>query len=97
MQDKLVQLVLEHEKQLLASSYGRFFVRRLRLHLYRKDAAAWKQWEMSDEARAPRAPEPSAPSNVFGFLRARRVDAPQRKKKASKADEQLAGILAAID
>lgn len=47
--EKIAQSVVQHEKRLLASAYGRFFVRRLRLGLYRKDVDEWKAWAVHDQ------------------------------------------------
>ena len=47
--EKIAQSAVQHEKRLLASAYGRFFVRRLRLGLYRKDVDEWKAWAVHDQ------------------------------------------------
>ena len=90
-------MVIEHEKQLLASAYGRFFVRRLRLHLYRKDIAQWKTWATSDDARpAQSAQATTQPRSPFAFLQQRDSGA-RAKQRRSAADDELATIFSAIE
>lgn len=92
--EKIAQLMLSHEKRLLASPYGRFFVRRLRLGIYRKSLGEWKEWAKAQTAPAPPAP-PAEPVNPFGFLRTRKLDK-HAKRGSAHADQQLADILSAI-
>ncbi|WFD33954.1 Nucleolar protein 9 [Malassezia cuniculi] len=87
---KIADNAISHEKTLLSSPYGRFFVRRLRLSLYRRDSDAWREW--AKETPAPSAAQETRPANPFAFLRTRKA-----KKPKSAADEQLASIFAAID
>lgn len=91
--DKIAQTVVAHEKRLLSSAYGRFFVRRLRLGMYRKSPSEWKEWAKSQTAAAPTPPE--EPTNMFGFLRSRKLDRSSKQGQAH-ADQQLADILSAI-
>ncbi|WFC93644.1 Nucleolar protein 9 [Malassezia brasiliensis] len=91
--DKIAEMAVSHEKQLLASSYGRFFVRKLRLGLYRKSYGEWKEWAKGQST--PPAAAPAGPSNVFAFLRTRKLSKPSKHGDA-QADQQLADILSAI-
>ncbi|WFD29317.1 Nucleolar protein 9 [Malassezia sp. CBS 17886] len=99
--NKIAQLALEHEKALLASPYGRFFVRRLRLGQYRKDAAAWREWVTTETV--PRTAHATA-TNPFAFLRAHPAGRGKKKGSAAgsgaaggQADTELAAILAAVE
>lgn len=90
---RIADTALEHEKALLSSPYGRFFVRRLRLSMYRRDADEWRRWAATDAGTAAHVRHEPRSENPFAFLRTR---APAKKPK-SHADEQLASILSAID
>ena len=91
--EKIAQMVIDHEKQLLASTYGRFFVRRLRLGMYRKNLADWKAWAVQD---TPAVPTPNAYSNPFAFLRTEKT-LTSKHTKSSKADHELESIFKAIE
>lgn len=43
-QEKIARISLEHEQHLVGSPYGRFFVRKLNLGLFRKSVGKWKTW-----------------------------------------------------
>lgn len=92
---RVADLALEHEKDLLSSPYGRFFVRRLRLSLYRRDADEWRRWA-AQEAGAPPAPPATHTENPFAVLSAR-MAMPKKKRKMHADEEQLASILSAVD
>lgn len=92
--DKIAELAVSHEKQLLASAYGRFFVRKLRLGVYRKSYGEWKEWAKG-QSTPPTAPAPTESANVFAFLRTRKLSKPS-KHGDGQADQQLADILSAI-
>ena len=90
--EKMAQLVIGHEKRLLASTYGRFFVRRLRLGVYRKNVDEWKAWAMHEHV--PDAATPAAPpANPFAFLRTTHIHRTPR----DQADRELERILAQVE
>ncbi|WFC98547.1 Nucleolar protein 9 [Malassezia yamatoensis] len=92
--DKIAQIAVENEKQLLSSAYGRYFVKRLRLGVYRKSYGDWKDWAKSQTPTTGTTTN-ALPGNVFEFLRKRRLDR-HAKSTHSEADQQLENILSAI-
>ena len=90
--EKMAQLVIGHEKRLLASTYGRFFVRRLRLGVYRKNVDEWKAWAMHEQVPDPAAPA-APPTNPFAFLRTIQIHRTPR----DHADRELERILAQVE
>ncbi|WFD21862.1 Nucleolar protein 9 [Malassezia equina] len=97
--EKIAQLVIQHEKRLLASSYGRFFVRRLRLGVYRKNVDEWKAWAQTETA--PSTPESKGMTvNPFLFLRDYAHSSskiPRKQKKGGRAEQELETIFSAIE
>lgn len=96
MQNKIAQLALQNEQRLLASSYGRFFVRRLRLGVYRKNAGEWKEWAVQ-ETGTPTSWTMTC-HNPFAFLRTMKVGRTSKARGGvDKAEAELADILSAIE
>lgn len=97
--EKIAQLVIKHEKRLLASSYGRFFVRRLRLGVYRKNVDEWKAWAQTDTA--PPAPAlKGMTKNPFLFLRdhsSTSSKTTREKQRGNRAERELENIFSAIE
>lgn len=90
--EKMAQLVIKHEKRLLASTYGRFFVRRLRLGVYRKNVDEWKAWAMQEQVPTPAVPT-APPTNPFAFLRTTQI----YRKPRDHDDMELERILAQVE
>lgn len=90
--EKMAQLVIKHEKRLLASTYGRFFVRRLRLGVYRKNVDEWKAWAMQEQVPNPAVPT-APPTNPFAFLRTTQI----YRKPRDHDDMELERILAQVE
>lgn len=97
--EKIVQLVVQHEKRLLASSYGRFFVRRLRLGAYRKNVDEWKAWAQTETLLS--APEPKVMAvNPFLFLRDCAPSSskiPRKQRNGGHAEQELENIFSVIE
>lgn len=91
--DKILQLVLQHEKKLLASAYGRFFVRRLHVGMYRKNVDEWKAWAM--EQTVPDTPRTSAErANPFAHLRTTKIQ--KSRTLRDQADAELDRIFSQV-
>ena len=97
--EKIAQLVVQHEKRLLASSYGRFFVRRLRLGAYRKNVDEWKAWAQTETLLS--APEPKVMAvNPFLFLRDCAPSSskiPRKQRNGGHAEQELENIFSVIE
>jgi len=97
--EKIAQLAVQHEKRLLASSFGRFFVRRLRLGVYRKNLDEWKAWALTETT--PSAPElKGMAANPFLFLRDYTPNSskiPHKQRSKSRAEHELENIFSAIE
>ncbi|KAL4400034.1 90S preribosome protein [Malassezia pachydermatis] len=92
--NKIAQQTIQNEKRLLASAYGRFFVRRLRLGVYRKSPDEWKEWAQTENS-LPLPEWKDAGANPFLFLRDIKVMSKSRTE--DKADTELAQIFSAIE
>ncbi|WFD18003.1 Nucleolar protein 9 [Malassezia caprae] len=97
--EKIAQLAIQHKKRLLASSYGRFFVRRLRLGVYRKNVDEWKAWAQTETA--PPVPEPKVMAvNPFLFLRdyaPSSSNIPREQRNKGRAEQELENIFSVIE
>ncbi|PKI85623.1 Nop9p [Malassezia vespertilionis] len=96
---KIVELALKHEKRLIASTYGRFFIQRLHLGVYRKSREEWREWAVTQSVPTETG-RPNDTVNPFAFLRVRQLETTSTTRKKRSMDGQSAEldtIFAAIE
>jgi nucleolar protein 9 len=82
--DKMARTCLTLERQLLASTYGRFFLKNIQIGLYRRDVEAWKQEiRTKSDAKAKNGEE----------ITHRDIPSSQKTKKGARKDDELDEIL----
>ena len=101
--ERIARLAIEHERSLLASHFGTFFLRKLNLPLFRRGRV--EEWKRAVADAIPSSPTPLAGAGagptrlvVDQDADADADDEPRRKKQKTrtKVDQQLDSILAVL-
>jgi nucleolar protein 9 len=64
LKEKIARSLLPHEQTIAGSEYGKYFARRLKLHILRKRPDEWKDMQSTVTAAPIEAPVVSAPAPV---------------------------------
>ena len=88
---KIMVRCIESEKAVLSSNYGRYFLKRTNMSLFRKDVAQWKRWMKENEA-AVMAASALQPAQEQQSSSTR----PMHQAKKRRVDDELDTILAGL-
>ncbi|KAH9950104.1 ARM repeat-containing protein [Amylocystis lapponica] len=83
LKEKIARSLLPHEQFLAGSFYGKFFARRLSLHLLQRNPEEWKTVQSTAKAPAPVPPAATSASRTP----APGAEQPKKKRKARPQDE----------